>query len=307
MLIMKKTLVLNSSDPDKYHVTITSDGCRDIIYDLENYPKIMKSQNSSDPQAVFSVINQFFATLDDESESVLYDIYLRSKNWPTLLDNDTSHASLGDVVALINHGFIDADKQIGFLNALESFCETYLVFPDLTKAGRSEHHSKDRTFYLEDFISLTAISLLCIMIMPIWSELMLRCSKQKIVFSDSAEKDLMLFDTIYPIIDRQPFKQAVYKLRLMVESSVVQRKQLYQRKSPDQTLEDVLNKNNLSSDEFTDVILGVLFSRRLATYLPETLDAVQSVPNIAVYINDGVLRTIETRFTAMKSKKDTPS
>lgn len=283
--------------------------CPDLLFSMRTYEKIAKDEihkGGSDKDKsegtgdqILLPINLFFAELTFEEQREIYEMYRFCKD--TI--EHTEMENKREIQDTLQERIFNTISRLRLAERMITLCRTdRFIYPDLSQVGIEPHHTNEKTFLLEDYIEITAISILSKMMVPIWGEFIRRLG---IISISNNQREKMAFDLIEPTLEEGAFERIYNKLSYSLSESVA-----YLRKETDNktmggtTTSYILTHNGIDDQMFNSIIMATIIVKRLATYECFTRLKDGNIPNAMVYIDNGIERTADTRIKSMRNTMD---
>jgi hypothetical protein len=277
------------------------EGYPDIVFAIRTYVTISKDDDEVRSNSIIRNINLFFETLDMKAQTDLYKMYRFARTQIDKMDGDNRP----EIQRVIEENVFKTIKANKIDRKMIEFCGTGIfVYPSLVDVGTLPHHSPGKTFLINEYIEVTAISLLSKMMVPIWGELMRVLGDIKI---DSNQREKLVFDLIEPVLEDGPFERIYTKLFSYLESSVIESRKAIDAKATASgtTSSFIITHNGLDDQIFNSIVMATIVVKRLATYDCLSRLGGGGLPDVMVYINDGIKRTANTRIQGMRATMNT--
>lgn len=276
------------------------EGYPDIAFAIKTYEKIAKSTPDNVGNMILLPINDFFNTLRLSDHKIMYEMYKTCKGIiasMTMLNRREIQEVLQEKVFHTIHTLRLPEKMV-------QFCKTDLfIYPNLSDAGSKPHHTKEKTFLIEDYIEITAISLLSKMMVPLWGEFVEVLNNVGIKSSNQREK--IAFDLIEPTLEEGAFERIYNKLSFKLAARIQDdRKNIDKKSMGNATTSFIITHNSIDDEMFDDIIMATIIVKRMATYECFKLRD-GNAPNAMVYIEDGIKRATDSRIKSMRTSMNT--
>lgn len=277
-------------------------GYNDIIFSMRTYEKISKdkkddSENTGDQ--ILLPINLFLNTLSISDQKEIYAMYLFAKEEI----NRISVVNKRDIQNSLQEKIFNTVQNLHLPEKMIAFCkDPRFIYPDLSQVGTGAHHSKEKTFLIDDYVEITAISILSKLMVPIWGEFIKQLSQIDIT---NNQREALAFDLIVPILEEGPFERIYSKLSYFLTASVTDIRKATDKKTMGGTTTSyILTHNGIDDHLFESIVMATIVVKRMATYECFTKRREGNVPNAMVYIDDGIKKTADSRIKAMRNTMD---
>ena len=286
-------------------VYINADGVEKphIRFDIQTYEKVSRINSEKEGRSILSPVNAFFATLTVEEEERLYTFYDTMRKIVT----ETGRLDITDPLTrsnLIEKMYLQVDKvflRMDIPARLIEFTNTdFFVYPDLGKAGKDPHHSDKMTFREKEYAELTALSIFCKIMAPVWGGLIMVFEQSPI---NSVYKEYFAQQIVDGILNSDSFT-TIYDRFLYYANNLVAKllKENDARKTGSALSSFILSRSKMTSDDFTDLVTATVVVKKLVRY-----DCVQrlqdgSPPNTMVYIDREIKEIVEANLSSLRKK-----
>ena len=281
------------------------DGCPDLVFSMKTYQKIAKDNEEQEGDSILLPINLFFETLTFADHHDIYAMYRFAKHAIGVLTMDNRH----EIQKALQERIFDTMFRLDLPAKLIAFCRTpRFIYPDLTDAGTLPHHSPAKTYNTDEYIQITAISLVSKMMVPIWGELI---KKLDMVGIGKNQKEKMAFDLIEPTLEEGAFEYIYNKLSYTVSTLVELGRAATDKKNSMTGMKIssfIITHNSIDDQIFDTMVMASIIVKRMATYEcfvrlndKKAGANVFKSPNAMVYIDDGIKRTAESKLQSMRN------
>jgi hypothetical protein len=284
------------SDDSKFtdlHVELK--GYRGLVFDLKSYPKLALNTEEKIGDHILSATNQFLATLDLNTARHLVEMYSNLEAIIEDLENHNWRSIQNDMVETIEVRLNAAE----IVDKLINFCDD-LEYPKMIV---EQHHHRDRrTYYKNDIICLTALSIFMKILLPLTAGVMKRLNEINEAPTDNW--NVFLLPIIDRVLEATPLSH-IYSILVDMAGLIIggRRAHLDVRVKSSSDLSSVILKDSGVSDrDFEYSVMGYLLIKRLTTFMPTRFRDDQTIPNIAVYIDDSLKRYTETQLRALSNR-----
>lgn len=278
------------------------EGYPDIIFSMRTYEKISKDKkddvdNTGDQ--ILLPINLFFGTLSLSDQKELYGMYLFCKKEIARITMDNKRV----VQDTLRDKLYTTIQNLNLPEKMVSFCkDPRFIYPDLSQVGTGAHHSKEKTFLIDDYIEITAISILSKLMVPIWGEFIKQLGQIEIT---NNQREALAFDLIVPVLEDGAFERIYSKLSYFLTASVSDIRKATDKKTMGGTTTSyIVTHNGVDDQTFDTIVMATIVVKRMATYECFTKRREGNVPNAMVYIDDGIKKTADSRIKAMRNTMD---
>ena len=150
---------------------------------------------------IFSPPNKFFATLEKEDQQILAMMYLTMHYIiADGLDETVDIVSkLPEIVDELGRVLDEVDKQINLCEKLQVFVEHNVPIASYKNAGSKPMHTESMTFRRPEIIILTAVAVLCKMLVPVFGVLLDRLKNRV----DNNHKGHYCLPILKPTLERR--------------------------------------------------------------------------------------------------------
>ena len=296
MHIIRRAL---SPDTAYTNFIIRHDSMLEIEFPLGNYGVFASKQAVGD--RLLASANEFLATLPEEESLELMKYYLTVKTFFTD-PRFTSDGSLKATLVYLQNCLNDLLKEIHLEDRLIEFCENnanvLASYPDMSLMGSLPHHTSSKTFFWNDYVNTTAISILSKLLAPVWA--MIYDVLQNLNFSIE-ESDEVLLDLVSPFLNKSQMHLTYSKIFNLVQD--LTRASI--KRTRQSVYDDMLDYHEMTHDDFVKVTLSYAIVSRLTIFNLLGSDEPESMsPNIVKYIADGITRSLYKRTNALLEDMD---
>lgn len=274
--------------------------CPDIVFSMKTYEKIARDSEGLIGDLILLPINLFFEELSMDDHRAIYDMYRYTKETIDHMTMDNKR----EIQDALQERIFHTIHRLKLSEKMIAFCQTKrFVYPDLSSAGKLPHHSKEKTFILEDYIEITAISILSKLMVPIWGEFIRQLG---VIGIGNNQREKIAFDLIETTLEEGAFERIYNKLSYSLTSLIMDIRKATDKKSMgNATTSFILTHNGIDDQMFDQIVMATIVVKRMATYECFTRLKDGNVPNAMVYIDDGIKRTADTRIKAMRNTMNT--
>jgi len=273
----------------------------DTVFSMKTYEKIAKDNEGNIGDLILLPVNLFFDTLTFNEQQQLDQLYIDAKNLIGTITADNRR----EVQDNLQQQIFNTLRTLNLADKMVKFCQTdQFVYPDLSVAGTLPHHSPAKTFMLNDYVEITAISLLSKLMVPIWGEFI---KVLGLIGIDNNQREKIAFDLIEPSLEDGAFERIYQKLSYTLSTLVMERRKLTDKKASlsATTSSFIITHNGIDDQMFDSIVMATIIVKRMATYECFIRLKDGNVPNAMVYIDDGIKRTSDTRIQYMRNNMNT--
>lgn len=269
----------------------------EIHFRLETFKDLSRDLELG--EEILRPLNLFLKDIPFDKQEALYTFYEKARILLDALNVNTFFQVNQELEVITTELF--AKTKLDW--DLKAYVEgSSIPFPDLSHAGQRAHDTKEMTFYLPEYKELTAISLMCKIMSPIWGEYF------RIVNSDMTDeinKEKFCFDMILITLRDGAFKDVMAKLRNYVAKSTnTVLNQQSKHASPVQSpVKFTQSKNGFGEARFLDLVFAVIFARKMVifnVYRHRSLTR-ESQSDIMNYISSNITATANSKISAMRT------
>lgn len=276
-------------------------GLDDIYFNVETFKKLStnKKKDESAGEQVVLPINMFFDTLDITDQIEIFKLYQFAKEQVGKITLENRRT----IQDLIQFRVSQVMRKLDLDEKMIAFCKTDIfLYPTLEEVGTKPHHTEDKTFYLEEYVIITAISLFSKMMAPICGDII--SLPARIGNSDHLEK--IGFEIMEPSLLDGAFHDVYKKLYVKLKSIIDRRRTALDKNhnSRQPSSSFVLVRSGIDNTSFYDGIMATIIVKRMATYGCTTLLKSGKEPDAMVYIDDSVNRATDSKISAMRGDLD---
>lgn len=272
------------------------EGCGDITFSMKTYEKIARDNEGNIGDHILLPINLFFETLTFDEQKDIYDLYAYSRSIMATMNRDNRR----EVQDALQERIFNTARRLNLSEKMIAFCKTdRFVYPDLSTVGTLPHHSPAKTFLLQDYVEITAISLLSKMMVPIWGEFIKELADMDV---SNHQRENIAFELIEVTLESGAFERIYGKLYNTLSTLIQERRKMMDKKAIPSgvTSSYIITHNGIDDQMFESIVMATIVVKRMATYECFTRLRDGNVPNAMVYIDDGIKRTADTRIQSMR-------
>jgi len=277
---------------------------RDLVFFVHTYAKLRRSAGQESWDAFFDLTNKFLAGLPPEVQTRLYQFYEVSKAAIRGVTAD----NYDRVINMIADDLQKTVRQTDLPRLTLDFIESQsLLFPDLSGIGLRPHDRTWLTFHLPEYRILTAISLVCKLMCPVWGDFIFHTS----VYIKTSDKEAHCLTMFLAVLESPVFSTVHRKLEGYMQNSIasiMKRHQNYRSGGDGYDLAFTLAHSGFGPDRFAQQVYGMLCVKKLALYdpIPEVqFDGKLVARNIMKYVAASIRATINTTVMVLQKESDT--
>lgn len=275
----------------------------DVTFNIRTYHKISEEKpnkvgffinGKAAGELILLPINLFFDSMPIDEQKVFYDLYAEARVLTDAMQPDT----IRDTQLRIRTMVTDLIQKHHIPERLIDFCsKPPFMYPDLSDVGNKPHHTPEKTFLVQDYIEITAISLLCKIMAPIWGQFVKRLEEVSV---EPNQRVKIAFDIIEPSLTDGAFRQVYRKLHYLLASiTELIRKSTDKKTIGGTNTSYILTLNGVDINVFNELIMSTIIVKRMATYDCFTM-LNDNPPNAMVYIDNGIKKTTESAIQQMR-------
>lgn len=269
----------------------------EIHFRLETFKDLSRDLELG--EEILRPLNIFLKGIPFDKQEALYTFYAKARLLLDELNAQTFAQVTQELETITTELFtktrLDWDLKVYVDNSS-------IPFPDLSHAGQRAHDTKEMTFHLPEYKELTAISLMCKIMSPIWGEYF------RIVNSDMTDeinKEKFCYDMLLITLRDGAFKAVIEKLRNYVAKSTnTVLNQQAKHASPVQSpVKFTQSKNGFGEARFLDLVFAVIFARKMVifnVYRHRSLTR-ETQSDIMNYISSNITATANSKISAMRT------
>jgi len=222
MRIVRKTADYQGSDLQVAHIDLEGlDLQHPIDFDLEDldfnittYKHLVTSQDGVAWTEQLGTINGFLETLPENIVRAL-GVYF-AEAYVYINREATTGTTLKEAATYLGEQLYDVMIPHGIPQRLIDYTYQHIPMPDLSGVVLRPHDTPEKTFGFEDFIRVTAISVLCKLLCPIWGDLIHKFKRS----TDTLSKEMQCLLVITPTLTCNELAAVDSKLKFYIESGV---------------------------------------------------------------------------------------
>lgn len=272
----------------------------DTWFYVRTYLSLSLSKGPGFWEAFFEILNRFLATLDEEDEKRILAFYqevqpLASDLTPVIYRERLKR--IRDAVAKLLDDTDLPRKALTFIQNED------LPYPDLSDVGTRAYDRPEFTFHLPEYKILTALSVLAKMMAPVWGHLIMNGN----AFTKTSDKEERCLTTFLPVLDHPLFRETTEKLESYTQNSIEKH---FQRsvKVTSFDIKFVLAHQGYTDDYFLQIVYGILWVKKLASYDPLFImnaDRPLNAKDIMKHISSSNVKTIPTSLSSIQNHAST--
>lgn len=262
---------------------------------LETYRDL--SRNYEAGKELLAPLNAYLNTLLFPEQKLIYEFFVNARKLLTEITPENHNATREALTSLTTKVISDTNIDEG----LKEFVErSNIPFPDLSEAGSRPQDSANMTFLLPEYKELTAISLLCKFMAPIWGEYFRVVTED---MTDEVNKEKFCYEMLSPSLASGVLGIVFAKLlryTLRIISGVVDNQS--KNSSPAQSpVLYTLSKNGFGDMRFFDTICGVIFVKKMVIFdVYKSHSGDSDSPNLMRYISVSINSTTGSKISTMR-------
>ena len=284
---------------------ITQDGEEKplVRFDMQTYEKVSRINSEKEGRSILSPVNEFFKQLTDEEQSKLYDYYATMRR----LVDEMGRKNISDpnirakLIERMRSATERTFQRIDCVNRLMTFTTTdYFIYPDLTSAGKDPHHSEKKTFLEKEYAELTAMSLFCKIMSPIWGAMVVVLEQSNL---NSVYKEYFTHQIVEGVLTHSGFENIYDRFWYYAETLVnKQLKENDARKTGSAISSFILSRSKMTADDFLDIVVATVIVKKLVRY--DCIQKLQdgSPPNMMVYVDREIKEIVEAGLSSLRKK-----
>lgn len=284
----------------KRHVTPNED----LTFMVKTYSKLSRASGEDSWDAFFHLTNKFLGAIDKETQEHVYAFYEAAHRELVKID-ETNYM---DVTNKVSNHLAALLRKVNLPQLLLDFVASEdLMFPDLTDIGKRAHDREELTFRLPEYHILTAISLLCKLICPVWGDFIFRTPDM----IDTIDKEARCLAIATVALEHPVFAPVVHKLEEFMDNMIGRFFNQQQKGHGGDSSYDLgftLAYSGYSRDRFTQNVAGMLYVKKFAIYDPTPEvdpDGTIQARNIMTYVASGIKAVANAIAGALQNKSVT--
>lgn len=276
---------------------------KDLVFFVKTYAKLSRSSGQQSWDIFFSLINKFLESIPRDVQGHIYEFYQNS----AIATNAVTEANYPKVIRTVSKHLENLLKATNLPQLILDFIEKEnLPFPDLTGIGSRAHDREDLTFRLPEYRVLTAISLFCKLMCPIWGNFIYLTQP----YVKTTSKEAHCLAMFIPALEHPTFADVHAKLENYMRNSVnsfFKRQQNYHG-GDTYDLSFTLAHSGFGMDRFAQNVYGMICVKKLTLYdpVPEVQpDATTKPRDVMKYVAVSITATIYTIVTTLQKNSTT--
>lgn len=262
-----------------------------LVFQMDTYKKLMPPDASLFWDAQFLSVNNFLATLGQDDVYVVRTFYLSAKKQLLRI----SVENYREVVATIALEVSNMAFKIGLLPRLQSYVvDAKLPIPESARnIVMRPQDTNEMTFRYPEYVQLTAISLLCKMMSPVWGDFVSRV-ENKII--DNVNKETFCLAMIESLVENSDLGPVYDKLSNYLEKVAESEARRMQGSTANKNEVRFLTAfGGFSSVRLYKTIYAIIFVKKFAN-----VDLLQQTCDLMKYINVSINATFKARLSAFR-------
>lgn len=252
-----------------------------LMFDINAY-SLLKSLDRNQFEVIFNSVNNFLATLSDDDNIVICKTFLKIH---VIINKITSNNIL-QVIDVLGKEIDQLDMQLDLCTKMEHFVNKYIPIPSLEDVGYRPQDSEAMTFRRHHVIELSAITILCKLLCPIFGQFFYQ-------FKNNVNIDNMLKESrcaaILNVLFKRRYSSIILKFNNFLNNIAIQ-----QCKNKDDVT-TVFNGQTLML--LVEYGSANLFTRKLVS-----LDIYDKTKNLMTYATVCFKNCIDTQYRTSATK-----
>lgn len=285
----------------------------DPIFRMGTYASLSKEQGRTAGDTILRLINDFLAIFTKAEQVQIYNYFVSAKK---VMDSiGVEHNAVRKTTDELTLRTTALMSQLHIAERAIGLVERTIPLPSLEYVGKEPHYTKDFSFYETDYHHMTAISLLCKFMCPIWGEF-IACVRES--NSDATTKrDLMMIDErnnkelfcatmLLPTLETGPLSGIYYKLHGYMGNIIKQVIRMVEANSSttQPEIDFVMAKYGYDTKRFEDYVYSMLLVKRIVGFDPfQVKDG--NLANIATHTNVVISKTAHAKLKHMRNETRT--
>lgn len=295
MLIVNRTPI-NSVAPYRYNMEVSFAKRNGIEFDAGTYQKINKGDDHSGPHVSLLIINHFFTTLGPDDQADIFDFYGKTKELISSVV-DSNHEVVEKEIA---EHLLELVEDCKLMDAARDFSRLRVFeYPDLPLVGQMEHHSEEKSFYLEEYIDITAMSMLCRMMLPVWGEYDNHLRLRGVDMSDRRVRSFGLIDSVFETFGPKASYDKLYNTCVSIVDNTRRSQDKRERKDWLSTAQ-LLKVSDFDDDSFEYARMATFFVKSLGMYDPMRDPDTDALPNLMVFASKMIRTETEDAIKTLR-------
>jgi hypothetical protein len=275
----------------------------DLIFRVKTYSKLGIKQGPQGWDTFYGLTNKMLAELSQNDQERLYEFYQKARDLLTAIKLETLRETIlalrVEVLALVR------DTEL-LQHAVDFVEKSDIPYPNLDAIGKRVQDREDLTFRLPEYKVLTALSLVCKTLSPVWGDFVVQTSD----YVETMVKEMHCYTTLLPVIEHPVFSKVATKLIAYVNNQHATTTDHNQRYVVQDSFDMgfITSHAGFGEDRLRLHIVSMLFIKKLAIYDPlPVVDITEnkSVPDIMKYISSGINMTCGTAIGTLQRASKT--
>ena len=185
---------------------------KNLTFNIKTYTSLKQNFHT-----IMKPVFDFFKTLSDQDKKELFNMFYKvkyieitnnisateSKNI-NFIENDNDfnefNNNINQCIEKLSNVILESLDKIDLINKIKCFVIKNIELPDLSHIGTRPQDSSDTTFYKDDYIELTTLSIMCKMLCPIFGEIIYWFNKS--AFLDKTTKEIHAIKILEKVISK---------------------------------------------------------------------------------------------------------
>lgn len=277
-------------------------------FHTETYDRLAKDRHRVAGDAILKHINDFLAEFSLSDQSQIFAYYVAAKHILSRVGLDCTVQRATD---LLTERTTYLMHTLGFADRALALLRTTMPMPNLDYVGAAAHYTSEYSFYEADYYDLTAISLLCKCLSPVWGEFIFRIkqsyvdtvrNKEVLLIDERDNKELFCVTLILPTLEQSVLAPTYHKLHKYLRNQIkhVIRTVVNTSSRTQPAIDFVMAKYGYDERRFEDYVYAILLVKRIVGFDPWQIGADGKIANIGTNLNVVINKTASAQLKHMR-------
>lgn len=268
-----------------------------VEFDISTYRKVTRQSTTID--AICELNTRFFATLTPEEQQKFYAYFVAMKELLLTITQEDLQTRLPQMADLTEDLFLGLKIPQRLIKFVRDIDVPFRSFEGKVLRG---HDTKEKTFFEQDYVEVTAISVMCKILSPILGE---SISLLKPPITDKENKEFFTFKIFEPVLTapHSEFLRVYDKLKFYL-SSTIESTMSGRNNNPNNahsSMSFTMGDNGYCDKRFIEMICAIVMTKKLVTFDIFKTETVGKTPNIMTYIYVVTFETADSKLSTVQS------
>lgn len=279
MKIVKKQTVYNGTDVYVAHIDtegadlgrVSPIPLEELDFFITTYKKLHEN-NCELFEQLFKPANDFIKSLPQETQVDLCNFFIDALY---MIDHSINEGQdLSNISNDIGYLFNNVVTKNGIPKLVFNWVDKNIQLPDLSNMVIEAHYTTEMTFLHNDYVGVTAISVLCKVLCPIWGDLIFKTKKS----TDTAIKESLCYGVIAPVMACNEFSFIDQKVTSYIEN-IIKSEVSSKQYSQTQPIGFTVAVNGFSNERLNFTVYSIVFVKKfvIVNLLAETCNIMKFI------------------------------